>query len=203
MNGKFFDLKKEKQDRMMNAGLKIFAKNGYRKASTDDIVAEAGISKGLLFHYFESKIGLYAFLYDYSVRFMTMELTTAVDKNERELFAIARSVENAKLHVLKGYPYMQQFLNSAQKEDVSEALLATEEKRTIYQTAVAEIYARADFSQFSSEQDGQRIANMLRYTMDGLMTTHMVEGSFHPEMCYEEAMEYIDTLERLSHLSAL
>ena len=52
MNEKFFDLKKEKQDRMINASLKLFAINGYKHASTDDIVNEAGISKGLLFHYF-------------------------------------------------------------------------------------------------------------------------------------------------------
>ena len=48
MNEKFFDLKKEKQDRMINAALKVFASNGYKHASTDDIVTEAGISKGLL-----------------------------------------------------------------------------------------------------------------------------------------------------------
>ena len=41
MNEKFFDLKKEKQDRMINAALKVFAINGYQKASTDDIVKEA------------------------------------------------------------------------------------------------------------------------------------------------------------------
>ena len=37
MNEKFFDLNKEKQDRMINAALKVFAKQGYRHASTDDI----------------------------------------------------------------------------------------------------------------------------------------------------------------------
>ena len=44
MNEKFFDLNKEKQDRMINASLKLFALNGYKHASTDDIVTEAGIS---------------------------------------------------------------------------------------------------------------------------------------------------------------
>ena len=57
MHEKFFDLKKEKQDRMINDSLKVFAMNGYAHASTDDIVREAGISKGLLFHYFVSKLG--------------------------------------------------------------------------------------------------------------------------------------------------
>ena len=78
MNEKFFDLKKEKQDRMINAGLKVFAQNGYRHASTDEIVKEAGISKGLLFHYFVSKAGYYAFLYDYITRFTILELTSEI-----------------------------------------------------------------------------------------------------------------------------
>ncbi|MBR6395680.1 MAG: helix-turn-helix transcriptional regulator, partial [Lachnospiraceae bacterium] len=59
MNERFFELKKEKQDRMINAALRVFSQYGYRHASTDEIVREAGISKGLLFHYFESKKGLY------------------------------------------------------------------------------------------------------------------------------------------------
>ena len=84
MNEKFFDLKKEKQDRMINASLKVFAMNGYAHASTDDIVREAGISKGLLFHYFVSKLGLYSFIYDYSIRYVILELTTGVDKEETD-----------------------------------------------------------------------------------------------------------------------
>ncbi len=197
MNAKFFDLKKEKQDRMMNAGLKVFATYGYKKASTDEIVAEAGISKGLLFHYFENKIGLYSFLYDYSVRYMTMELAAAVDKGETNLFAIARGVENAKLQVLRGYPYMQQFLNTAVSENVSEALLATEVKRDAYREAVEQIYDQADYQQFPDEQSGRKVAKMIKYTIDGLMSEHMMEGSYNPEMLYEEIMEYLAVCEKL------
>ncbi len=40
----------------MNAAISIFATQGYAHASTDEIVKRAGISKGLLFHYFISKI---------------------------------------------------------------------------------------------------------------------------------------------------
>lgn len=197
MNAKFFDLKKDKQDRMMNAGLKVFATYGYKKASTDEIVAEAGISKGLLFHYFENKIGLYSFLYDYSVRYMTMELAASVDKGETNLFAIARGVEDAKLQVLRGYPYMQQFLNTAVSENVSEALIATEVKRDAYRDAIEQIYEQADYKQFPDEQSGRRVAKMIKYTIDGLMAEHMMEGSYNPEMLYEEVMEYLTTCEKL------
>ena len=55
MNEKFFDLKREKQDRIMGAAIKFFALYGYENASTDDMVREAHISKGLFFHYFISK----------------------------------------------------------------------------------------------------------------------------------------------------
>ena len=49
MNEKFFELKKEKQDRMINAALLVFSKYGYYHASTDEIVKEANISKGLFY----------------------------------------------------------------------------------------------------------------------------------------------------------
>jgi len=196
MNAKFFDLNKDKQDRMMNAGLKVFALNGYRKASTDEIVAEAGISKGLLFHYFGNKIGLYTFLYDYSVRFLSMELSASVDAKVTNLFDIARGIEAAKLQVLRVYPYIQQFINTAAREDVSEALLAIESKSNTYRETIDRIYAQTDLGIFASVEDGQRIAKMLQLTIDGLMAEKIAEKSYHPEMLYEEVLAYIDTCER-------
>ena len=93
MNDKFFDLKQEKQDRMINASLKIFSRGGYRHASTDEIVKEAGISKGLLFHYFPTKLGLYGFLFDYSARFMLLELSREVKRSETDYFALTKQME--------------------------------------------------------------------------------------------------------------
>ena len=136
MNEKFFDLKKEKQDRMINAALKVFALNGYRHASTDDIVREAAISKGLLFHYFENKLGVYAFVYDYSVRYLLLELSTAVDAKETDLFTLMQQVETGKMHAMCGYPYLQPFLNRAQAENVNEALVAVEERKQQMETLI-------------------------------------------------------------------
>ncbi len=59
MNDRFFEQSKDKQDRIMNAALKVFSKSNYKHASTDVIIKEADISKGLLFHYFTNKAGLY------------------------------------------------------------------------------------------------------------------------------------------------
>lgn len=55
MEPAFEHLPREKQLRILNAAMKVFARNDYRHASTDDIAAQAGISKGLLFYYFHNK----------------------------------------------------------------------------------------------------------------------------------------------------
>ena len=46
MNDKFWDLNKSKQDNMIGSAVKVFALNGFGHASTDEIVAEASVSKG-------------------------------------------------------------------------------------------------------------------------------------------------------------
>lgn len=55
MNEKFFELSQERQNQIINGALKIFSKSSYYQTSTLEIAKEAGISKGLLFHYFKNK----------------------------------------------------------------------------------------------------------------------------------------------------
>lgn len=197
MNAKFFDLKKEKQDRMINAALKIFALNGYRHASTDDIVREAAISKGLLFHYFENKLGVYTFVYDYSVRYMTLELQSTVSSSETDMFELVKQSECARMHAMRGYPYMQQFLNRSMSEDVSEALLAIEDKRNIILDAYSAIRNRMDFTTLPAGTDGEKLYKMLDLTIKGLMTERFQDASFQPEMLYEEIVGYIDMMKQM------
>ena len=197
MNSRFFDLKKEKQDRMINAALKVFAMHGYRHASTDDIVREAAVSKGLLFHYFQSKLGVYSFIYDYSVRYMILEMRTAVDPNEKDLFEVTKQVEMARMKAMRGYPYMQQFLNRSVSEDVSEALLAIEEKRGALEEAADSVYEQVDYTQLPPQIDGEKLRKMMDFTVKGLLSERFQDASFQPEMLYEEICDYIDMMKKI------
>ena len=197
MNSKFFDLKKEKQDRMINAALKIFALRGYRHASTDDIVRDAAISKGLLFHYFESKLGVYNFVYDYSVRYMNLELRSNVDPNEKDLFELLKQIERARMNAMRGYPYMQQFLNRSMSEDVSEALLAVEEKRRVLAEAESAVVRQIDYQLLPPEINGEKLRKMLDFTIKGLANERFLEASFQPEMLYTEVCDYLDMMKRI------
>ncbi len=199
MNEKFFDLKKEKQDRMINASLKVFAMNGYEHASTDDIVKEAAISKGLLFHYFISKLGLYSFIYDYSVRYIMLELSTGVSSKETDYFKLLDQIKFAQLQVMKNYPYMLQFINSSNDEIVSEALVETEDKRSVLPGQYAQIMERADLGRFKKDTDVKMLTKMLAFTADGLMREQFMNGSFQPEIYYKETRQYFDMMKTLCY----
>ena len=193
MNDKFFDLKKEKQDRMINAALKVFAMNGYQKASTDDIVKEAGISKGLLFHYFGSKAGAYTFMYEYSSRFMMMELERAVSLREKDLFRLLEQMEEAKSVLLSNYPYMQKFLlthMSLTDENIKEAIAPYVDK---VPQIMGEIMERADYSRIKDGVDTDLLVRTMYYVTRGLMEMALVTG-MGSDVVLKEAEAYYEMM---------
>lgn len=197
MNDKFFDLKKEKQDRMINAGLKMFAKYGYRHATTDEIVKEASISKGLLFHYFDNKVGMYVFLMDYSVRFLSLEMSGKIDREETDFFVIARQMEDAVLSVLKNYPYMQAFLEKAFEEICLEALKESEEQKKAYSTQVEDYYSRISDSCVREGVSLSRVKNMFHYMRKGILMENLALDTMQPEMMHVQICTYLRMLEGL------
>lgn len=199
MNEKFFDLKKEKQDRMINAALKIFADNGYHHASTDEIVKEAGISKGLLFHYFTSKMGLYEFLYDYCLRFLNLELGSNINKNESDYFDLMLSIEIAKKNILKSYPYMQAFIDRSQLEDDEDALSTTENLREELQNMYDGFLSQVDSSKFKREVDPASIHTLLQFTLQGIMKEQLQAISFNADHYFAESKKYITMLKEICY----
>ncbi len=75
MNERFYTLPPEKQQRIINAGFRIFSQNSYRKSPMQEIADDAGISKSLLFHYFQNKKELYLFLWNKAADITTEYLT--------------------------------------------------------------------------------------------------------------------------------
>lgn len=199
MNEKFFDLKKEKQDRMINAALKVFALSGYAHASTDEIVKEAGISKGLLFHYFISKLGVYTFIYDYSVRYLMLELSTGVSGRERDYFELFSQIKLSQLKAMRNYPYLLQFLNRSREENVSEALVETQDKRELLPKRYEEILGRADTDKFKKGTDVSAMTRMIEFTADGLMAEQLRTNSFQPELYFEEVGRYLAMMKKFSY----
>ena len=197
MNEKFFDLSREKQDRMINGALEVFAKNGYKHASTDDMVKAVDVSKGLWFHYFGSKAGLYTFVYGYSVKYMLLELSTVVDANEKDYFEIIRQMEYTRMRVSKNYPYMNLFLEEAQKETDEEILAQTESDRVIFKEKLDAMLKNGELEGISEKVQRERIKKMIRYTIEGVVRDKTLHSSVEPETIYKEVKNYIDMVKAM------
>src|SRR5690606_28649610 len=97
MNEQFLKLPSEKQQRILHAALAEFARQGYEKASTNRIVKEAGIGKGMLFYYFKSKRDLYDYLTEYSLDFMVEKYFHRVDTSETDFIERFKQASKVKL----------------------------------------------------------------------------------------------------------
>jgi AcrR family transcriptional regulator len=49
------DVSEERRSQIIESAIKVFAREGFAKTRLDDVAAEAGLSKGLLYWYFRSK----------------------------------------------------------------------------------------------------------------------------------------------------
>ena len=119
----FLKLDEEKQKRVLAAAYSEFLEKGYAEASTNVITQNAGISKGLLFHYFGNKEGLYKFLMREATRRIASEAVPELPNEETDVFALIKSIIQVKISVCLHYPTETKFMVSAWKTNLPERLL--------------------------------------------------------------------------------
>lgn len=193
MNDKFFDLKKEKQDRIINATLKIFSRDAFKHASTDEIVKEAGISKGLLFHYFESKMGLYEFVFDYSIRYMAMELGSVITSTDRDPFSIYRKHIRAEAGVMGNYPYMTAFIsNTLTERDIELKDFQASGRKTL-EDIITNHRNQMNFGMVKSV-DEEMLIKLINLTLDGIRRNTAGDTAAY----LKQAKECIEAFEKMS-----
>ncbi|MGN0249968.1 MAG: TetR/AcrR family transcriptional regulator [Oliverpabstia sp.] len=116
MNEKFFNLPIEKQERIINAGYRVFSQNSYKKSPMSEIAEAAGISKSLLFHYFLNKKELYMFLWDNCAKTTVQYLTEYKCYEQKDLFEMMYRGMQAKMEIIRKYPDMARFVIKAYYE---------------------------------------------------------------------------------------
>ncbi|MBR6401886.1 MAG: TetR/AcrR family transcriptional regulator [Eubacterium sp.] len=120
MNEKFYSLPQEKQDRILNAGFRVFSKNSYKKSPMLEIANEADISKSLLFFYYKNKKELYLFLIKKAEELTMNYLVSSGCFNESDIFEMMYKGLYAKAQMMKAYPDMSNFAMKAYYEDDEE-----------------------------------------------------------------------------------
>lgn len=176
MNEKFFTLSKEKQAKILNAAMEVFARNEYNRASTDVIASKAEISKGLLFYYFHNKKELYLYVYNYVEKVVENAVVDDTFSGITDFFDMLEYAANMKADLMKENPYILEFATKAffsKKEDVSEDLnrINTEQITQLY----GQYFQGIDYSKFREGIDPLYLYKMLVWMTDGYM--HQMEQS--------------------------
>jgi len=196
---KFYRLEKEKQERIINAALKEFARNGYEKASTNEIVKEAEIAKGSLFSYFNNKKELYLFLLDYITKLID-QIYGEVDWRETDFFARMRQLGAVKYKIYKKYPSAFNFLKTLAHEDAAEVKpVISKLKKEIVTSGLERSYHNIDWTKFRDDLDREKMIRVIDWTMLGFAEENLNKvGSIEdvsPEIL-READEYFALLKK-------
>lgn len=188
----FKNIDPEKRDRIINSALEEFSKNSFDKASTNNIVKNAGISKGLLYHYFTNKQSLYEHLEVFAVKTMINAITEKLDWEQSDLFARIKEIVLIKMKVTVTYPNLIPFSKVMYENKSIDDIKKMAEAYT--PDLYYEVYNRnIDFSLFKDNVDIKRAIKMTQWTMEKLgeeFVTNLV--SSNSEINYEEMTQEID-----------
>jgi len=201
MYSKFLNPDSDKQNRIINAAIKEFAEKGYSNASTNEIVKEAGISKGLLFHYFQNKKQLFFFLFDSCVELITDDFYKKIDLSETDFFQRIRQSVLIKMELLAQYPDLFKFVEKAYMDDAADIQAEMQKKiRELNHINIGKIYEGIDVSKFRDDIDIQKIFKIITWTFEKLSDEELYKAKLLPnfEIDYQkvqkEAEDYFEIL---------
>jgi len=169
------NLDPDKKERILIAAYKEFADKGYKNASTNTIVKEADISKGMLFYYFESKKQLFMDLVRQAGDFIDEDLLRHIDYAIPDFFDRLIHISTLKFQSFYKKPYIYEFMGGLHlvlmKEDKKEL------PREFYeymqkQSGKNEIlskklYENVDTSKFRKSPPAEELMKIIQYSLIG------------------------------------
>ncbi|MCL2217652.1 MAG: TetR/AcrR family transcriptional regulator [Defluviitaleaceae bacterium] len=200
---KFQVLDEEKRERIINAAMKEFL-SGYKKASTDNIVREAGISKGLLFHYFGTKERLHNFLTAYAIKTIQAEFLGLINVLQPDILDTIWQMSLLKRDVSRRYPDMFDFLTAAFVDAKTTGSVTENLAKMVHmrERILAEAYANADKSLFRDDIDSEMAINIINWAFEGFAQSKMhAVGSDNPGAAARENYdEFLEEFQKMLNM---
>lgn len=110
--GLFFTIHEEKKTRIIEAAIKEFSQQLYEKASINQIIKEADISRGSFYQYFEDKEDLYFFLIETVVKNTSYNfLKEFIATQPKDVFSVYKALLTYNLQLLSDEKYQAFFKN--------------------------------------------------------------------------------------------
>ena len=113
----FENLSEDKKQRILEACILEFAEKGYERASTNTMIKDAQISKGILFHYFGNKKSLFLYVVEYCLQIIIIEYRKYPLQKSTDIFDRIIELGVIKLKVTHANPnisklILQAFMNT-------------------------------------------------------------------------------------------
>lgn len=193
MNEKFYNLPEDKQQKIINAGYRVFSQNSYKKSPVSEIAAEAGISKSLLFHYFKNKKELYLFLWDTCAKVTVEYLEKYGCYEPGELFEVMLRGLKAKMEIMRRYPDLGAFVIRAFYEKDPEISLAIQESyRKLLDYKADATLTSLDPSQFVEGLDLSMMYQEMYRASEGYLWEKVQQGNVDCDEMEQDFMKMID-----------
>lgn len=165
-------LDSEKRNRIINSAIEEFSLYPYKKASTNNIVKKAGISKGLLFHYFGSKKELYEYLCGFVVKKLFNEINDSLNWDESDIFERIKEIALAKLKMSHTYPKLFDFVislfkNESNSLNMNDAISLYEKYGINVQEIFTKFYSyNIDYTLFKDQENIAVQVDIIRWTIE-------------------------------------
>ena len=199
----FNSLEESKRQRILNAALKEFAENGYEQASTNRIVKNAGIGKGMLFYYFNSKKELFQYLIDYSMDVTVNEFLNLIDTTESDFIDRMKQVSELKMKLISDNPDIMNFMGTlilTQELELPEDLITR--MGELKKLGNAKLYDNIDTSLFRDDVDVNKIYQLIKWSIEGYQNelTNRLKGqtmsTIDMSPLWDEYYEYLEIMKK-------
>jgi TetR/AcrR family transcriptional regulator len=189
------NLEDNRRDAIVNAALKEFAEKGFDKASTNVIAKASGISKGLMFHYVNSKKELFLFLFDYCTEMIDKEYFELMNFKERDIFERLRQSYLLQLELLLKHPWIFEFNKVSATIKSVEINKELEDRRKGKQSLCYEtMFDLIDESKFREGLDVERCKQLILWTNIGFTNQILedIRSSEKKELDYDRIVAQLD-----------
>lgn len=196
MNPKFFNLPKERQDLIRSSAMIEFGEGSFKKVSADSIAKRAGISKGLLFHYFKNKRELYLYLFQYALNVCVKQyMLKTYDFGETDFFLALEMGQKIKMEMVRRYPGLFRFVMRAYYEQ--DNVLSPKLRKglnSLLETTSKDFLARMDVHKFKDGVDPWEVIRLLTLAAEGMLARTGACTAEEIEALFLEYKKYADML---------
>ena len=168
MNTAFSELEPEKRQRILAAAYDEFTRHSYENASTNSIIREAGIAKGMLFYYFKSKKDLFLYLVEQAGDYVLKNYLEKIDEIEPDFIERCRIATQVKMNAYLQNPHAFNFLATLYLEGRMSLVDGLEQRsEEMRQLGIAKLYANVDTSLFRDDIPVPDVFKIINWSMDG------------------------------------